>query len=71
MHKDGKQYFNSYIKQKFCCPFRTKKDDSLCPCNHKKYFNFTLPVCPFLGLNGLFGLRTSTSYPYTTNNSLI
>lgn len=39
MHKDGKQYFNSYIKQKFCCPFRTKKDDSLCPCNHKKYFN--------------------------------
>jgi len=39
MHKDGKQYFDSYIKQKFCCPFRTKKDDSLCPCNHKKYFN--------------------------------
>lgn len=39
MHKDGKQYFDSYIKQKFCCPFRTKKDDSLCPCKHPKYFN--------------------------------
>lgn len=39
MHKDGKQYFDSYIKQKFCCPFRTKKDDCLCPCKHPKYFN--------------------------------
>jgi len=39
MHKDDKQYFDSYIKQKFCCPFRTKKDDSLCSCNHRKYFN--------------------------------
>nr|WP_250160245.1 transposase [Caloranaerobacter azorensis] len=39
MHKDGKQYFNGYIKQKYCCPFRTKKDDSLCPCKHPKYFN--------------------------------
>ena len=39
MHKDGRQYFESYIKQKFCCPFRTKKDDSLCPCQHPKYFN--------------------------------
>jgi len=39
MHKDGKQYFDSYIKQKYCCPFRTKKDDSLCPCKHPKYFN--------------------------------
>lgn len=39
MHKDGRQYFDSYIKQKFCCPFRTKKDDTLCLCNHPKYFN--------------------------------
>ncbi|MBW4828116.1 MAG: transposase [Clostridiaceae bacterium] len=39
MHKDGRQYFDSYIKQKFCCTFRTKKDDSLCPCKHPKYFN--------------------------------
>ncbi|WP_312668534.1 hypothetical protein [Tissierella praeacuta] len=39
MHKDGKQYFDSYIKQNFCCPFRTKNDDSLCPCKHPKYFN--------------------------------
>ncbi|WP_432402330.1 transposase [Wukongibacter sp. M2B1] len=39
MHKDGKQYFDDKIKQKFCCPFRTKKDDSLCPCKHPKYFN--------------------------------
>lgn len=39
MHKDGKQYFDSYIKQKFCCPYRTSKDDSLCPCKHEKFFN--------------------------------
>jgi len=39
MHKDGRQYLKSYIKQKFCCPFRTSKDDTLCPCNHSKYFN--------------------------------
>ncbi len=39
MHKDGRQYLKSYIKQKFCCPFRTSKDNSLCPCNHPKYFN--------------------------------
>ena len=39
MHKYGKQYFASYIKQKSCCPFRTKKDDSLCACKHPKYFN--------------------------------
>lgn len=39
MHKDGKQYFDSFIKQKFCCPYRKSKDDSLCPCNHEKYFN--------------------------------
>lgn len=39
MHKDGKQYFKDKIKQKYCCPFRTKKDDSLCPCKHSKYFN--------------------------------
>ncbi len=39
MHKDGRQYLKSYIKQKFCCPFRASKDNSLCPCNHPKYFN--------------------------------
>jgi len=39
MHKDGRQYLKSYIKQKYCCPFRTSKDDSLCPCKHPKYFN--------------------------------
>ena len=39
MQKDGKQYFDDRIKQKFCCPFRTNKDDSLCPCMHPKYFN--------------------------------
>lgn len=39
MHKDGKQYFDSYMKQKFCCPYRKSKDDSLCPCKHEKYFN--------------------------------
>lgn len=39
MHKDGKQYLKGSIKQKFCCPFRTSKDDSKCPCNHPKYNN--------------------------------
>lgn len=39
MHKDGRQYFDSYIKQKFCYPFKKSKYDSLCPCNHEKYFN--------------------------------
>lgn len=39
MHKDGRQYLKDSIKQKFCCPFRTSKDDTKCPCNHQKYFN--------------------------------
>jgi hypothetical protein len=39
MHKDGRQYLKSHIKQKFCCPFRTSTDDSLCPCKHPRYFN--------------------------------
>lgn len=39
MHKDGKQYLKDSIKQKFCCPFRTSKDNSKCPCNHPKYNN--------------------------------
>lgn len=39
MHKDGKQYLKGSIKQKYCCPFRTSKDDSKCPCNHPKYNN--------------------------------
>lgn len=25
MHKDGRQYFNSYIKQKFCCLIENQK----------------------------------------------
>lgn len=39
MHKDGRQYLKNSIKQKFCCPFRTSKDDTKCPCNHPKYSN--------------------------------
>ena len=39
MHKDGKQYLKGSIKQKYCCPFRTSKDDTKCPCNHPKYNN--------------------------------
>lgn len=39
MHKDGHQYHKNFIKQKYCCPFRASKDDSLCPCNHPRYFN--------------------------------
>lgn len=39
MHKDGKQYLKDSIKQKFCCPFRTSKDDTKCPCNNLKYLN--------------------------------
>ena len=39
MHKDGRQYFSDRIKQKFCCPFRTSKDDEACPFSHVHYFN--------------------------------
>lgn len=39
MHKDGRQYLKDSIKQKFCCPYRTSKDDTKCPCNHPKYSN--------------------------------
>jgi len=39
MHKDGRQYLKNSIKQKFCCPFRTSKDDTKCSCNHPKFFN--------------------------------
>lgn len=39
MYKDGRQYLKNSIKQKFCCPFKNSKDDSLCPCNNPKYFN--------------------------------
>lgn len=39
MHKDGRQYLKDSIKQKFCCPFRTSKDDTKCSCNHPKYIN--------------------------------
>lgn len=39
MHKDGKQYLQGSLKQKYCCPFRTSTDDSKCPCNHAKYNN--------------------------------
>jgi len=39
MLKDGKQYFDGFIKQKFVCKFRNSKDDSACPIQHPKYFN--------------------------------
>jgi len=39
MHKDGRQYLKGCIKQKYCCPFRKSKNDSLCPCGHPKYLN--------------------------------
>ncbi len=39
MHKDGKQYLKGSIKQKYCCPFRTSKDDTKCTCDHPKYNN--------------------------------
>ena len=39
MNKDGRQYLQNAIKQKYCCPFRASKNDSLCPCNHPRYFN--------------------------------
>lgn len=39
MHKDGNQYLKDSVKQKFCCPFRTSKDDNKCPCNNPKYNN--------------------------------
>ncbi|MDP9751805.1 hypothetical protein J2S24_002325 [Thermoanaerobacter pentosaceus] len=39
MLKDGKQYFDGFIKQKFVCKFCNSKDDSACPIKHFKYFN--------------------------------
>ena len=39
MRKDGRQYHEYFFKQKYCCPFRASKDDSLCPCNHPRYFS--------------------------------
>jgi len=39
MHKDGKQYLENQTKQKYSCPFKNSKDNSLCPCNHPNYFN--------------------------------
>ncbi|MBC7074710.1 MAG: transposase [Syntrophomonadaceae bacterium] len=39
MHKDGKQYLENRTKQKYSCPFKYSKDDSLCPCKHPNYFN--------------------------------
>ncbi|WP_129545131.1 transposase [Thermoanaerobacter ethanolicus] len=39
MLKDGKQYFDGFIKQKFVCKFCNSKDDSACPIKHPKYFN--------------------------------
>lgn len=39
MHKDGKDRSGGRTRQKFCCPFRTSKDDSRCPCNHPRYHN--------------------------------
>lgn len=39
MHKDGRQYLKDSIKIKYCCPFKTSKDDSKCPCNHPKFNN--------------------------------
>jgi hypothetical protein len=39
MLKDGKQYFDGFIKQKFVCKFCNSKDDTACPIQHPKYFN--------------------------------
>jgi transposase len=39
MHKDGKQYYEDRIKQKFCCPFKRSPHDDSCPCNHEKYLS--------------------------------
>ncbi len=29
----------NFLDKIYCCPFRTSKDDSKCPCNHPKYNN--------------------------------
>lgn len=39
MRRDGRQYRKDFIKQKYCYPFRTSKDDSLCPYNHSRYLS--------------------------------
>ncbi len=39
MHKDGKYFSEGRYRQKYCCPFKTSKDDSACICSHRNYFN--------------------------------
>jgi len=39
MHKDGKDRSGGRTRQKYCCPFKKSKDDSLCTCCHKNYSN--------------------------------
>ncbi len=39
MHKSGKKRTGGRLRQKYCCPYRTSKDDSACPCQHKCFFN--------------------------------
>lgn len=39
MHKSGKNRTGGRLRQKYCCPYRTSKDDTACPCQHKCFFN--------------------------------
>ncbi len=39
MHKDGKDSTGGRCRQKYCCPFKNSKDDTVCTCAHKNYFN--------------------------------
>jgi len=51
MLKDGKQYFDGFIKQKFVCKFCNSKDDSACPIQHPKYFNGNLFARIYVGVH--------------------
>lgn len=39
MNKCGKNRTDGRLRQKYSCPFKNSKDDSACPCGHKRYFN--------------------------------
>lgn len=39
MHKDGRDFSNNRCRQKYCCPFKSSKDDAACTCGHPNYHN--------------------------------
>ena len=39
MHKDRKDHSNWRCRQKYCCQFKSFKDENACICAHKNHFN--------------------------------